>query len=304
MTEKTDWVSCYVFHNISFEKVLTELIKPLIEKLNKDQFIKQYFFIRYWENGPHIRLRLLLIDNKFKNKIEKLIKFVIKRYFNLPENEAKYSIKFNDYIQEIERFGGNTAITIAENHFQDSSNIVLNRIDNNYLEWDYSMAIVNAIQMHLIFAKQIINTRNEAELFFDFLYKNWIQHSVKLNKKNKITANELIKVNQFFKSSYEKQKKNINFITKKVWFDEQLEEVQLKDWSLYCKKLSRQIKESNKIILPKWIILEADSKLSKEKQTLWIIYDSYIHMTNNRLGIHLRDEAFIAYMILRGLKKL
>ncbi|MGB5931124.1 MAG: lantibiotic dehydratase C-terminal domain-containing protein, partial [Cyclobacteriaceae bacterium] len=33
----------------------------------------------------------------------------------------------------------------------------------------------------------------------------------------------------------------------------------------------------------------------------WRIYDSYVHMTNNRLGIQNRDEAYLAYLIKKCL---
>ena len=38
-------------------------------------------------------------------------------------------------------------------------------------------------------------------------------------------------------------------------------------------------------------------KDTKRKQQLWPVLESYVHMTNNRLGILNKDEPFIAYFI-------
>ena len=304
MSKKNNWISCYIFHNISFEKVLVELIKPLLVKLKKDKLVEHSFFIRYWEKGPHIRLRVLPIEDKTKIKIEKLIESVIINYFNLTESKTEFSIEFNDYIQEIGRYGGSEIINIAENQFQDSSEMVLTCIHNNFNFWDYSKAISIAIQAHIIFAKKILTTVNESKLFFETLHKNWLQRTVKLNAKNEITTNEIIKVNNFFINSYEKQKETINFITKKIWLEEEFEDLWLIDWSLKCEKTSRQLYTEKKPFFLKGVIFDENLKLSKDKQTLFAIYDSYIHMTNNRLGIHLRDESFIAFLIFKGLESL
>lgn len=115
---------------------------------------------------------------------------------------------------------------------------------------------------------------------------------------------KIIKINNYFSSSYEKQKKTINFITKKIWFDEKPEDSWLIEWSLKCEKTSSQLNKEKKSFFLKSMVFDENLKLSKNQQSLFAIYDSYIHMTNNRLGIHLRDESFIAFLILKGLESL
>jgi hypothetical protein len=34
----------------------------------------------------------------------------------------------------------------------------------------------------------------------------------------------------------------------------------------------------------------------------YLVYSSLMHMTNNRLGIHISDESFIAFLIFKGLE--
>lgn len=41
---------------------------------------------------------------------------------------------------------------------------------------------------------------------------------------------------------------------------------------------------------------------SHELNQLWYLYESYIHMTNNRLGLAKADELFVAYILQEALK--
>lgn len=45
MQTEANWISAYIFHDISFEKVLIELIKPFIEKLEKKDYVSTFFLL-------------------------------------------------------------------------------------------------------------------------------------------------------------------------------------------------------------------------------------------------------------------
>lgn len=117
MKNQPKWISCYIFHNISFENVLIELIKPLTDKLKENKYGDEYFFIRYWEHGPHVRFRILPKNKLLTHEIIDVIKITVKNYFESLKEELNYTIEFNDYIQETQRYGGNDNIKIAEKTF-------------------------------------------------------------------------------------------------------------------------------------------------------------------------------------------
>jgi len=304
MANNQEWVSVYIYHNISFEKVIIELIKPLVFELETNNKITNSFFIRYFDDGPHIRLRLYTNKNDFiKNYISKYIADFFSSN-NTPNTD--YSIKFNNYIQEIQRYGGDNCIKISENHFEASSKCILDSISDNYTNWDYSLAISHAIQMHLIFAKEAMNTLDESIYFFNSVFNNWLAHAIKPNDNEKITHAEIEKTITFFKNSYNSQKETINYLTKTIW-TENLENHWALDWSKKCNELQAEmilLFQQDKISIPKWFAYNEKSPINKQNQITWSIYDSYVHMTNNRLGINLRDESFIAFLILNGLKSI
>jgi thiopeptide-type bacteriocin biosynthesis protein len=50
------WVSAHIFHAGDLDALITQVAGPLAATLDLDGF----FFLRYWEGGPHLRLRLLV----------------------------------------------------------------------------------------------------------------------------------------------------------------------------------------------------------------------------------------------------
>ena len=48
------WISAHIFHAGDLDALITQVAGPLAGDLNPDGF----FFLRYWEGGPHLRLRL------------------------------------------------------------------------------------------------------------------------------------------------------------------------------------------------------------------------------------------------------
>jgi len=54
-----------------------------------------------------------------------------------------------------------------------------------------------------------------------------------------------------------------------------------------------EIQKDNKLTPPEWYMKRKVDNFSVEQQERWSIYDSYVHMINNRLGIKNRDEAYL-----------
>ena len=72
MDAQKQWLAAYLYYSGNWEKFLTNSVKPFVEDILDRKLAEQYFFIRYWERGPHIRLRF---------KGDKLGKFFINKYY-------------------------------------------------------------------------------------------------------------------------------------------------------------------------------------------------------------------------------
>lgn len=52
------WLSLHLFYHGDRDRLLLELLRPLVSKLLSTRQIDQFFFVRFALGGPHIRLRL------------------------------------------------------------------------------------------------------------------------------------------------------------------------------------------------------------------------------------------------------
>ncbi len=53
-----DWLSHHLVYHGSRDRLLVELVRPLVGALWRDEAIDRFFFVRYALGGPHLRLRL------------------------------------------------------------------------------------------------------------------------------------------------------------------------------------------------------------------------------------------------------
>lgn len=61
--ETSDWISIHFYYAGNLDEVLIECIFPLTEELSARGLIMRHFFIRYWNGGSHIRLRMWLLKS-------------------------------------------------------------------------------------------------------------------------------------------------------------------------------------------------------------------------------------------------
>ncbi|MFE2377013.1 lantibiotic dehydratase C-terminal domain-containing protein [Streptomyces sp. NPDC059398] len=54
------WVSAHVFTGHPLDLVVSALIPPVVAELRQRGLADQFFFLRHWQGGPHLRLRVRL----------------------------------------------------------------------------------------------------------------------------------------------------------------------------------------------------------------------------------------------------
>ena len=58
MSERS-WVSAHLFYHADQDAVIVGVIKPSVDRLREAGVADGFFFLRYWEGGPHVRFRVL-----------------------------------------------------------------------------------------------------------------------------------------------------------------------------------------------------------------------------------------------------
>lgn len=105
----------------TLEDILTQEIYRLIVDLTERGVIEKWFFIRYFDPDPHLRLRFFQSDNK---NIGTLIMALLQIFQPFFDQRMIWKIETGTYIREIARYGENS-IEIVEDYFCHESILLL-----------------------------------------------------------------------------------------------------------------------------------------------------------------------------------
>jgi thiopeptide-type bacteriocin biosynthesis protein len=324
-----EWLSMYVFYTGDVECLLKHEIKRFVGEKIQHKLLEQFFFIRYWDRGPHLRLRFKgkkeNLDKYIKPELEELIKKFLAEHPSPDLNPADYSylqgekgllpnnsIHYFIYEPEFDRYGGPGGITISEKQFEASSKAVLSVLSDDEEAWDYDKAMGVAIQMHLSFAHACGMNLKEAAHFYSGIFQAWLY--LAYDWKN-ISREEHLKKHKIvldaFEDQFTKQREGLVPFHNEVWdaleSGEEFEEQWMNKWIGDMQTIHSEItaaQKNNLLTFPEDSAIPGIWNVPAETKRLWFIYSSYVHMTNNRLGILNRDEAFLGYLVKRSLEVL
>jgi Lantibiotic biosynthesis dehydratase C-term len=148
-----DWLSAHVFYHGDLDVLVGELITPLTKELARRRLARQFFFLRYWDGGPHIRLRVRPARGRSGDEVGELVTRRCDAYLRrrpapdrideqeykrsaarmarweattpLPRMYPNNSVVFIPYVREGHRFGDGRSMLAVERHFAESSQIAL-----------------------------------------------------------------------------------------------------------------------------------------------------------------------------------
>jgi thiopeptide-type bacteriocin biosynthesis protein len=264
-TQKTSvWLGCYIYFTLSADNLLIEKILPIIQEIFKKKWANQYFFIRYSDSRDlHIRLRFKGEKDILETRVQPLLK------------QTFPNSRFSRYQQELNRYGGIYGIVLAEKIFEASSNVILSFLKEN--EPTYEQSLGFALQLNICMSYALGMDKVETIAFFDHLASN--------GEKSLYTKN------------FEKQKDAILPFLSQLWssLEEKIpfDKPWFNNWIQTITDIGKEIKRAytNNKLYP------LDPKKGHPQNPLWYLYESYIHMNNNRLGIYNMDEPYIAYIL-------
>jgi thiopeptide-type bacteriocin biosynthesis protein len=142
-----EWIyfKLYTGYKIA-DVILAETLKPMVERLLVEKIIDQWFFLRYSDPKPHLRIRFHYTSPSNVFDIIQEINTSLKPCFN--ENLI-WKIQLDTYQRELERYGTNT-IELAEELFSHDSNMVISMLDliegdeGEKIRWLFSIRAIDA----------------------------------------------------------------------------------------------------------------------------------------------------------------
>lgn len=300
-----EWLCYHIHYQADFNCLLTDCISPLLTKLEYQKYSYDYFFLRYWKNGPHLRLRIKIDHkNKFaiKDTIEQTITDHLEQYpsessinehthyesskkFAALENDtqnefaciANNSLHQADYNPELHKYGGPIGMQIAEEIFIVSSKLAMYACVQKVDKFIYG------ITMMFFATKAFQLSLPEMQRFFQAYYQYWLRYG-QPDQKTKLRLEHLLSQNRLKKLLYEIQ---VGHTVKNLspW---------LLSLSTAHHKLTQNLEEITTYL----------TDLNAQQYPIQYLLTQYIHTNNNRLGVLATEEALLGYLAMSTVQQL
>ncbi len=157
----SEWLYLKIYTGVkTADLLLEEAIQPLVEYLKENIYISKWFFIRYNDPKPHLRIRFLLNDTNDYNKILHKINERLKAYI---ESGEIYNVLIDTYNREMERYGEST-IEDSETLFWLNSEFTLQCLHYD----DEEKIIVSLFYIDEILSKLDLSVQEKLDWIKDF----------------------------------------------------------------------------------------------------------------------------------------
>ncbi|WP_270973568.1 lantibiotic dehydratase C-terminal domain-containing protein [Trueperella sp.] len=327
------WRAYHIFYGGNPLIVLRECILPLAEDLQREGVIPDYFFINYWLEGSHVRLRLRVRPERVEELDARVLERVRQylaaspsyhpmaeladnnfyeslfageftdadrpKYFDAngdPMFAENNSIEVREYEPEWLRYGGEVGMLISERQFVDSTQLMVRLMHLGNLGVR-TILLGIASQISFITAVCLLQDADLVEDFFVAYHHRWADG---YDTNPAYGTEEGRRQHQV---TVENLRKKIvpraDAIRRGDVGD--LPQI-LRDWVQVCLKVRFQIEQACEHSALRFEYDDGVRSVTKVDDAAWSLCHSYIHMTNNRMMVSVADEAFLAYQLVEAMR--
>jgi len=297
------WRSLHIFlHDYTKQEVfLLETLEPYLNSISER--FSGWFYIRYWELGPHIRVRFLNIDDEVFEEAKQAISDSLYEYrkvspivfapatsgtFSSPQEDwiENASVVEMEYVPEYDRYGGVNAIAHSEDFFTFASGLAINI--TRFTEQDLNKRILLLTDLLLVGGHRIAETKKDVSKFF---------------KRHSIFWESILGEGAPEDSLIEKIHCSVNDRVKLLYdnvTERQLSPM-LSDWLGAIDNLIDELKSLEGTGKITYARPNDESDVGESEQNCGYIIASQLHMMANRLGVSPYYECAISKAISRSL---
>jgi Lantibiotic biosynthesis dehydratase C-term len=326
-----EWVALHVFYGSNADPIVVEAIRPLVRQLRQDGLINGWFFIKYWQEGPHLRVRFkpsspALRQEVTARAVAELRGFlrrrpalyeadvdgvddIYKKMYLAEYGEERWieeygadgrmpfrpnnSIALLPYEPEYGRYGGEAGLQIAEWHFEQSSDMVAHLLatSNTHVR---PVLLGLAVQLTLMSAYTFLSDDEAVRRFFQ-RYRNFWETSYQ-----EPTA----ETHGVFDKSLERTRETLATRVARIRAlasaQDPMESSDFeRTWLAHCRELHERVNaaaDRGALTFPARKG-GTPAQIPGREDLAAVLLSSYIHMTNNRLGAAILDETYLSYLI-------
>jgi thiopeptide-type bacteriocin biosynthesis protein len=307
LAEERAWLSEYLFipaniYGGECDTVIRTVVEPFVRTCQEQAWLDGWFFIRYSERGFHVRLRLkgeagvlrTKVQPALRERVRSLYPAAAEGYPELPPAGGEGVTHYNEveYEPEVERYGGPHGILLAEEFFERSSEVALALLQK-VSPTERSGRLGKALLAMVVLMHAFRPEREGAAEFARNYGINYLRSLVPDDERRAAWLNA-------FGSGFEQQAGTLTAYVDEAW--ERLATAESLSDAL------DRYRDDLAAVAAKFRELFDAGRLLRDGRPMeqWDfavagIVSSYVHMMNNRLGVTIQEESYLAYLIHRAL---
>lgn len=275
------WLSVHIhfagtLYGFDGDRVVVDVARPAIIHLRRQRQISRCFFVRYFDPTPHIRVRVATASAV----AARLVRRKLDRALRTRGRSHGVSLAWRTYEPETQRYGGARALAISERFFGASSRFAVAEIEN----WRQPETRSARLTSGLLGAIVLIGMLTE----FDRNETVRVLYEAGLSARRAWPAAQSRRPLDEVASRARHEARAVERVVGESWRRLVLGESLTPDLNCYRRGIARA---QRSLIRTAGTGPEARERAT---QLLRHVRGSYLHMTNNRLGIHPVEETYIA----------
>ncbi|OEU88851.1 lantibiotic biosynthesis protein [Streptomyces abyssalis] len=347
--EPGEWQAVHVFYAANPQPLLVNCIRPLVASLRDDGLLAGHFFLNYWLEGPHVRLRLRPAraedTEEVRGRAEEAIDAFLRarpalyevdtgflnEFYNalfeieFPEGDrsafmgedGRMNLRPNNsrswepYSPEYRKYGGPAGVELAEWHFAHSSDLVAEAFSSMNLHLRTVLLGTSAQLMMVMLSCFLPDARKQAE-YLDQYYEFWHRAfpgtgfigSEEYDRNYAQTAPGLGRRYREIRQAVAATRSGPGGGQGPGGRAVRLPAF-LSGWSRHCTELSERVVAAAS--RGELVFASPEDEQAVPTRDLAVVLPTllspYMHMTNNRLHVTIRDEAYLAHILGRVLRE-
>lgn len=306
--EERVWRSEYLFHvggiySGASDAVLLEAVEPFVRSCEARGWIDRWFFIRYAERGSHVRLRLHgdagVLEREagpaLREHLAALFPGVAEGFPPDPAPRAGQGVTHVAavaYEPETDRYGGPAGVLLAEDFFYLSSEAALALLRRTRPD-DRSSRLGKALLATVVLVHTFRGSR-EAAGGFAHAYGTGYLHALVPDEERRAL------MTRAFGGGFEQQADTLTAYVDEAW--ERLEAGDpLSDALDRYRSGLEEVRSRFGALLDAGRLSHRGAVVAEWDRAVAGIVSSYLHMMNNRLGVGIQEESYLAYLVHRSL---
>ncbi len=287
------WLSAHLFFDdpiylATADRVIVEVVAPLARECLDRDWIRRFFFIRYSDEGPHVRLRLYgrpeVLDEQVRPRLVECAEADASAGSGSPVSRLAWV----PYEPEVERYGGPHGVVLAEQLFHDSSETAIGLL-RKIEPGDRPARLGKALLAMLVLLHTFLATRAPSARLADTYGRNYLRALAPDPDRQAAWL-------RAFEQGHDRQADKLAAYLEVAW--EALEGgEELTDELAWYRQRLEAVRERFRSLVAAGGLLRGATVLQDWQESVGAIVPSYLHMMNNRLGVTVQEESYLSVLI-------